>query len=65
MKDFDKPERLEFTMQGMEDYEFGSYVEWIDYKDLLEAYKELKFILEGLRNEHNPNRRNPILHNHW
>lgn len=48
MNDFEKPERLEFTMQGMEGYEFGSYVEWIDYKDLLEAYKELKFILEGL-----------------
>lgn len=48
MNDFDRPERLEYTIQGMEGYEFGSYVEWIDYRDLLEAYKELKFILEGL-----------------
>lgn len=48
MKDFDTPERLEYTNQGMEWYEFGSYVEWIDYKDLLEAYKELKFRLDGL-----------------
>lgn len=48
MNDFDKPERLEYSSQGMEYYEFGSYVEWIDYKDLLEAYKELKFILEDL-----------------
>lgn len=48
MIDFEKAERLEYSLQGMEYYEFGSYVEWIDYKDLLEAYQELKFRVDGL-----------------
>ena len=52
MKEFDQVERFEFypfygegeTVQEEE----GGYIQYEDYKDLLEAYNDLKWRMEGL-----------------
>lgn len=42
MKDFEEVERYVWTIQGMEEYIRGPYVDYEDYQDLLETYKKLK-----------------------
>lgn len=46
MKDFEEVERYVWTIQGIEEYIRGDYVEFDDYKDLLEAYSKLKESME-------------------
>lgn len=41
-------QRYVWKAGGMEEYIRGNYVEYDDYKELLEAYQELQWRMEGL-----------------
>ncbi len=48
MDDHYEVQRYVWKSEGMEEYVRGNYVEYGDYKDLLEAYQELKWRMEEL-----------------
>lgn len=43
-----EPCRYVWTYEGMEEYIRGQWVDYEDYKSLLDAYEEIKFRMEGL-----------------
>lgn len=48
MNDNNEVQRYVWKSEGMEEYVRGNYVEYYDYRQLLEAYQELKWRMEKL-----------------
>lgn len=48
MNDDNEVQRYVWKSEGMEEYIRGNYVEYDDYKELLEVYQELKWRMEQL-----------------